>query len=152
MHNLTQPGKNYQINTPFLAVKPKLGMTCSIPMPFARSARFEIESPEGCIVYLMVDWHEYPGQQLTEKMRFRARWRREAPVKDFADDYIIADVDGPGRLIGFVYAVDMLESGVDVLLGGGLRQWLPQAVNQRESAAHMAAVQMTSGRPGRSTR
>lgn len=110
MHNLTQPGKNYQINTPFLAVKPKLGMTCSIPMPFARSARFEIESPEGCIVYLMVDWHEYPDQQLTEKMRFRARWRREAPVKDFADDYIIADADGPGRLIGFVYAVDMLES------------------------------------------
>ncbi|MBM79987.1 MAG: hypothetical protein CMJ78_05270 [Planctomycetaceae bacterium] len=110
MHNLTQLSKNYQINTPFLAVKPKLGMTCSIPMPFAKSARFEIESPEGCIVYLMVDWHDYPGQQLTEKMRFRARWRREAPVKDFADDYIIADVDGPGRLIGFVYAVDMLES------------------------------------------
>ena len=110
MHNLTQPGDNYQINTPFLAVKPKLGMTCSIPMPFARNARFEIESPEGSIVYLMVDWHEYPGQQLSEKMRFRARWRREAPVKDFADDYIIADADGPGRLIGFVYAVDMLES------------------------------------------
>ena len=110
MHNLTQPGQNYQINTPFLAVKPKLGMTCSIPMPFARSARFEIESPEGCIAYLMVDWHDYAGRQLTEKKRFRARWRREAPVKDFADDYIMADVDGPGRLIGFVYAVDMLES------------------------------------------
>ncbi|WP_197993220.1 glycoside hydrolase family 172 protein [Gimesia aquarii] len=110
MHNLTQPGKNYQINSPFLSVKPKLGMTCYLPMPFAKGARIEVESPEGSIVYMMVDWHDYPGQQLKEKMRFRARWRRESPVADFADDFIMLDAAGPGRLIGFVYAVDMLES------------------------------------------
>lgn len=110
MHNLSQPGKNYQINTPYLSVQPKLGMTCYIPMPFSESARIEVESPEGSIVYLMVDWHDYPGQEMKETMRFRARWRRESPVTDFADDFIMLDADGPGRFLGFVYAVDMLES------------------------------------------
>ena len=110
MHNLVQPGENYQLNTPFLTTQPKLGMTCHMPMPFSKSARIEVESPEGSIVYAMIDWHDYPGQQLKEPMRFRARWRREAPVRDYADDFIMLDADGPGQLVGFVYAVDMLES------------------------------------------
>jgi len=42
-------------------------------------------------------------------------------------------------------AVDLLENGVDVLLSGGLRNWLPKAVNKQGSAAQMAAVQMTMG-------
>ncbi|TWU28261.1 alkaline phosphatase [Bythopirellula polymerisocia] len=42
-------------------------------------------------------------------------------------------------------AVDMLENKVDVLMSGGLRHWVPQAVNKKDSAAYMALVQMIGG-------
>lgn len=112
MHNLANPGEAYQINTPFLDVKPKNGFTANFPMPFARSARIEVSGggkPNNHFYY-MIDWHEYPGQELKEPMRFCARWRREAPVRDNQDDFIMLDADGPGRLVGFAYSVDMLQS------------------------------------------
>ncbi len=107
MHNL----KSYPINTPFLAVKPKNGYTCYFLMPFAKSARFEFVGNERTgELYYMIDWHEYPGQDLKEPMRFCARWRREAPCQAFGEDFFMIDADGPGRLIGFVLGLDMLES------------------------------------------
>lgn len=42
-------------------------------------------------------------------------------------------------------AVDMLASRTDVMLSGGLRHWVPQAVNERNSAAYFAVVQMIGG-------
>ncbi len=42
-------------------------------------------------------------------------------------------------------AVDLLENNIDVLMSGGMRHWLPQAINNQESAAYMAALQMTGG-------
>ncbi|QEG34037.1 alkaline phosphatase [Bythopirellula goksoeyrii] len=42
-------------------------------------------------------------------------------------------------------AVDMLGNQVDVLMSGGLRHWIPQAVNKRDSASYMALVQMIGG-------
>ncbi len=42
-------------------------------------------------------------------------------------------------------AVDMLGNKVDVLMSGGLRHWVPQAVNKRDSAAYMALAQMIGG-------
>jgi hypothetical protein len=112
MHNLAGPGEPYPINTPFLEVKPKNGFTANFPMPFARSARVEVVGggTQNNQFYYMIDWHEYPGQELKEPMRFCARWRREAPVRDSQDDFIILDADGPGRLVGFAYGVDMLQS------------------------------------------
>ncbi len=112
MHNLANPGEAYPINTPFLDVKPRNGFTATFPMPFARSARVEVVgggAPNNHFYY-MIDWHEYPGQEMKEPMRFCARWRREAPVRDNQDDFIILDAEGPGRLVGFAYSVDMLES------------------------------------------
>ena len=111
MHHLAQPGEPYVINTPLLDVKPKNGFTSFFPMPFAKSARIELEGGEKSTnLYYMIDWHEYPGRELREPMRFCARWRREAPVRDYQDDFIMLDADGPGRLVGFVYGVDMLQS------------------------------------------
>jgi hypothetical protein len=46
---------------------------------------------------------------MKEPMRFAARWRREAPVRDYADEFILVDADGPGQLIGFIHSVDMLQ-------------------------------------------
>ncbi|MDZ4659534.1 MAG: alkaline phosphatase [Bythopirellula sp.] len=42
-------------------------------------------------------------------------------------------------------AVDMLENKVDVLLSGGLRYFVPQAVNDKDSATYDALVQMMGG-------
>ena len=42
-------------------------------------------------------------------------------------------------------ALDMLANHVDVLLGGGLRNWVPEAINNRESTAYAALMQMTGG-------
>jgi alkaline phosphatase len=42
-------------------------------------------------------------------------------------------------------ALDMLNERIDVLLGGGLRNWVPEAVNDRESTAYAALMQLTGG-------
>ena len=42
-------------------------------------------------------------------------------------------------------AEDLLANQVDVMLSGGMRNWLPQAVNDKDSAAYLAAIQMNSG-------
>ena len=117
MHNLAGFHEPYRLNTPFLAVKPKNGFTSYFPMPFAKRARIELEREEienppqnSDVFYYSLDWHEYPDQTLEEPLRFCARWRREAPVRDYADDFLMADIDGPGRLVGFFHSIDMLQS------------------------------------------
>jgi alkaline phosphatase len=40
-------------------------------------------------------------------------------------------------------AVDLFDNRVDVLFGGGLRNWVPQAVNDKTSAAYAALMQTT---------
>ena len=42
-------------------------------------------------------------------------------------------------------AVDLLAAKADVLLGGGLRHWIPAAANRRDSAAFASVVHMTGG-------
>jgi len=117
MHNLAGFHEPYRLNTPFLAVKPKNGFTCYFPMPFAKRARIELdrEQVEGepelaDVFYYILDWLDYDGEEFNEPQRFCARWRRESPVRDYADDFIVADIDGPGRLVGFVHSIDMLQS------------------------------------------
>lgn len=42
-------------------------------------------------------------------------------------------------------ALDYLDNKVDVLLGGGIRNWVPEAVNNRNSPTYAALMQMTGG-------
>lgn len=45
-----------------LSVKAWNGYSCYFPLPFARSARMEVEAgPEGNRLFLQVDWRCYPG-------------------------------------------------------------------------------------------
>lgn len=101
----------YPINTPFLSVQAKSGYNCYFPMPFAKSARIEVEAgPNGHYIYLQADWHRYPDQEMKEKRRFAARWRREFPTERYGQDYLMLDADGPGQLIGFVYGLRLIDN------------------------------------------
>ena len=42
-------------------------------------------------------------------------------------------------------AVDMLNAGPDVMLSGGLRHWIPQETNDKESAVYQELEQLTQG-------
>ncbi|MDI3324352.1 alkaline phosphatase [Pontibacterium granulatum] len=42
-------------------------------------------------------------------------------------------------------AMDMLNNNVDVMLGGGLRHWIPKAANDKASNIHQTLQQMTAG-------
>jgi alkaline phosphatase len=51
----------------------------------------------------------------------------------------------PSRAMENEIAVDMLGNNVEVMLGGGLRHWVPQAVNDRNSATYASLMQTTGG-------
>ncbi len=101
----------YDLNSIFLSVKAWEGYGCYFPMPFAKNARIEFETgPAANGVYMHCDWTRFPGQEMKEKQRFCARWRREAPCEAYGRDYLMLDADGPGRLVGFVYGVRLIDN------------------------------------------
>lgn len=109
----------YPIDTPFLSVQAKSGYNCYFAMPFAKSARVEFEAgPTDQGLYCQIDWHQYPDEPLREPRRFCARWRREFPTQRYDEDYLMLDADGPGRLVGFVYGVRLIDN-VDRWSHGG---------------------------------
>ncbi len=125
MHNYSHRPIPYTMNTPFLAIKPWIGLTSYFDMPFAENARIELvgtEDQQTSTLYYYLEWQEFPGQEFNETRRFAARWRRESPVQDMADEFIILDADGPGQLLGFVYSVDMLHDQHHVQ-GGHRMRW-----------------------------
>lgn len=110
----------YAVNTPFVAVKEHNGYECFFEMPFAKSARIEIENAPDASnhFYIQVAWHRYPGQEMREEMRFCAQWRREMPTERYGKDYLLLDADGPGRLIGYFYGLRLIDN-VDRWSHGG---------------------------------
>ncbi len=76
------------------------------PMPFSRSLRLEIENrnrdkrPLGVMAYLRIDRDAPPADAL----RFRARFRREAPCRSF--DVPLLETGGRGRWVGLVLGID----------------------------------------------
>jgi len=51
----------------------------------------------------------------------------------------------PHRSMENEIAVDMLNAGPDVMLSGGLRYWIPQEANDKESAVYKELEKMTQG-------
>ncbi|MCH2374212.1 MAG: DUF2961 domain-containing protein, partial [Planctomycetes bacterium] len=100
----------YPVNTQFLSVQDAISYNCYFRMPFAKSARVEFESgDESQVVYCMVDWQEFPGQEMKETRRFCARWRREFPAPRFGENFLMFDADGPGQLLGFVFGLRLTD-------------------------------------------
>ncbi len=99
----------YPVNTPYISVQEKVGYNCYFPMPFAKSARIELEiGEEPAFLCSMVDWHRYT-EPLAEPLRFRARWRHENPAESYGGEYLMLDASGRGELLGFFYGVRLLD-------------------------------------------
>jgi hypothetical protein len=102
---------HYAINTPLLSAQQWSGYNSYFEMPFAKNARIEFETGDaGMSIYLQVDWHRYPDQEMKETRRFCASWRREMPTQKYGEDFLMLDADGPGQLIGFVYGVRLIDN------------------------------------------
>ena len=85
-------------------------------MPFARSARIEIEAtdlhpPPMPFVYT-IDWHKYLTDTFDEELRFHAAWRRENPAPAWADDFFTLDAVGRGYLLGWSLGVRLRKDGM----------------------------------------
>ena len=101
----------YDINNAFQSVKAWAGYNCYFAMPFAKNARIEFEAgPVGNQLFLQCDWTRYPGQEMKERQRFCAQWRRESPAASYGRDYLMLDADGPGRLVGFSFGMRLLDN------------------------------------------
>jgi hypothetical protein len=111
----------YAINSLYLSVQEQAGYNSYFPMPFARSARIELDATgldERAPFFYHVDWHRYRPGALTEGQRFHAAWRREFPTQPYADEYLMLDAVGRGRLLGFVLGVRLYDD-VDRWSHGG---------------------------------
>jgi len=51
----------------------------------------------------------------------------------------------PSRMLENEIAIDMLETGADIMLSGGLRHWIPQNANDQESAIYKHLSLITDG-------
>jgi len=101
----------HEINTPYLSCMNYSGYNCYFKMPFAKSARIEMETGEEANhLYLQVNYRRFPDQVMEEPRRFCARWRKENPTRSYADDFLMLDADGPGYLAGFVYSVRLIDN------------------------------------------
>ena len=108
------------------------GFNCWFPMPFASSAKFEVENESDTItnLYFYLDYESYPRLE-DSYGRFHARWRRENPTKGWGDDnrrfaedndymwelwrtpnldgannYVILEAEGKGQYVGCHLDVD----------------------------------------------
>jgi hypothetical protein len=108
------------------------GFNCWFPMPFASSARFEIQNESGADtnLYFYIDYERY--DQLEDSYgRFHAQWRRENPTAGWGessrrfsqdqnylwevwetpnltgrDNYVILEAEGKGHYVGCHLDVD----------------------------------------------
>jgi hypothetical protein len=101
----------YPVNTPLVSTKEANGYNCFFEMPFAKGARIEFSNgPNETAIHLMVAWQRFPDQEMKEKRRFCAQWRREMPTERYGENYLILDAVGKGQLIGFFYGVRLLDN------------------------------------------
>ena len=110
----------YPVNNRYLSIQSFSGYNCYFDMPFAQSARIEVECGMGdSSIIMFVNWHRFPDQKLEDPRRFCARWRREAPTERYGEDFLMLDADGPGQLVGFVYGVRLYDDTDRWSHGGG---------------------------------
>ena len=98
---------HYNINSYYLSVNDMGALACYFPMPFAHSARVEVEAIESAKFIYTLDWHKYLTDAFTEELRFHASWRRENAAPAWGEDFFVMDAVGRGYLLGFSLGVRM---------------------------------------------
>jgi hypothetical protein len=118
---------------------------CWFPMPFERSARFEVANESGtdANLYFYIDYETYEHLE-GEYGRFHAQWRRENPTDGFGDprqrfaddhehmfqvwripnldatgNYIILEAEGKGHYVGCHLDIDCFERSMQDWYGEG---------------------------------
>jgi hypothetical protein len=127
----------YPLMSLYLTSQDVAGYNMYFPMPFAQSARIELEvGPEQAHTILYhVDWHRYPRGSLQEPLRFHAQWRREFPTQSFGEEYTVLDAVGPGRLMGFVYGLRLYDETARWSRGGSDNIYVDgEAAGEKEMA------------------
>jgi hypothetical protein len=103
---------------------------CWFPMPYAKSARIEIENQgeKDVVVYFYVDYQEFPSLD-DDFGRFHAQWRRQLVTKNDEvvgpnarghqdrlnttgkENYVVLDAEGKGHYVGCHIDIDTNEPG-----------------------------------------
>ena len=95
----------YPIDSFYTSAKADAGLGCYFPMPFRRSARFEVEALVDGFFTFTLDWHKYLTERFDEPLRFHASWRRENPAPAWGENFLVMDALGRGYLAGFSLGV-----------------------------------------------
>lgn len=77
------------------------GMVCRFHMPFAKSARIEIENgwpDHEAVVFFGINWYEMERLP-KDALYFHALWRRENPTTP-GEPFLVADLKGRGNYVG----------------------------------------------------
>ena len=100
-------GQRMAVNSLPVAVEGGASYNCFWPMPFARSARIEIENDGDkpiALLYYNVDWLEQ-DRLPPDTPYFHAQYRQDCPLKEGGGDYLIFEGEGRGHYVGTVLAV-----------------------------------------------
>lgn len=99
-----------EINSLPIAVNPKRGMNCFLPMPFRKSARITLENQHAAEVPAFFYQIDYVLTDIpADAAYFHAQWRRER-LTQLQKDYVLLDgVRGRGHYIGTYLGLTTLE-------------------------------------------
>ena len=100
-------GQRMAVNSLPVAVEGGASYNCFWPMPFAKSARIEIENDgdkDVALLYYNVDWLQKESLPPATPY-FHAQYRQDYPLKEGGGDYLIFEGEGRGHYVGTVLGV-----------------------------------------------
>jgi hypothetical protein len=117
-------GKEYRIDSEFLAAPPGNGLNCYFRMPFSKRARIEIfaeQRESGGGFYVQADYLAFDEglPRSCETLRFCAQFRFESPTESYGSHYLFVDATGPGVLLGVTFGIELNYPAPDAWFHGG---------------------------------
>lgn len=103
--------RGYAVQSAAIAVNPKRGMNCYLPMPFGSGFRMTLESrhPDDIYGFFYQIDYQLLDELENDALRFHAQWRRQM-LTEKAQDYVLLDgVKGRGHYVGTFLALSTLQ-------------------------------------------
>jgi hypothetical protein len=94
-------GASVPLTSQMMTIPEGRGFNCYWPMPFAKSARIEVENqgPQDIAQFFFQIDYELVKRLEKNAARFHAQWRRENPTT-LKKDYAVVEVEGRGHYVG----------------------------------------------------